>query len=203
MINERIIHQLWVGPKSAPEEWMQTWKDKHPTWEFIRWDNESIEKFPFENKDKIDECMRQKLYHGVSDIMGYEILHKFGGLIAPADCVCLNPIDELMNIDEDCFTCFENEEKTGGLVSLHLASIKGCVLMKEAIEELKERKKKITVPWISTGNRFLTKLIDRLNYPIKIYPSHYFVPEHYSGKKYEGTDKIYANHFWGTTKNLY
>jgi hypothetical protein len=107
-----------------------------------------------------------------------------------------------MDLEEDCFTCYENEKVTE-LVSLHLASDRGCKLWGEAIEELRQRKKKITEPWISTGNRFLTKLIKRLNYPIKIYPSHYFIPEHYTGKKYSGNDKIYAEHMWGTTKRLY
>ncbi len=203
MIQEKIIHQVWVGEKSAPEKWMQTWKDKHPDWIFMRWDNESIKNYPFINKNQIDSCMERGLYHGVSDIMGYQILYDYGGFIAPADSICLNAIDELMDIKEDCFTCYENERKMKSLVSLHLASIKGCNLMKEATEELKSRRKIIKEPWISTGNLFLTKLIKRLNYLIKIYPSHYFIPIHYTGIKYDGSDKAYAEHMWGTTKNLY
>ena len=199
----KIIHQLWVGPKAAPVEWMQTWKDKHPDWEFMMWDNDKVMNYHFVNKDKIENLMERGIYHGVSDVAGYEILHDFGGFIAPADSKCLNSIDELFDINEDCFTCYENERKCGKMLSLHLATVKGCRLMKEAILELRMRTKPIKEPWISTGNRFLTKLVERLNYPIKIYPSHYFLPIHYTGKAYEGTDKIYTEHFWGTTKNLY
>ena len=203
MIKEKIIHSVWVGPKEAPEEWMQTWKDKHPTWEYIRWDNEKVKNYPFVNKDKIEDLIERGLYHGASDVIGYEILYNFGGFIAPADSKCLNPIDELMEIKEDCFTCYENEKKTKKLLSLHFGASKGCKLMKEAILELKLRTKQIKEPWISTGNLFITKIVKRFSYPIKIYPSHYFIPRHYSGIKYEGIDKIYAEHFWGTTKNIY
>lgn len=33
----RIIHQIWIGPKPAPTKFMDTWKDKHPDFEYIRW----------------------------------------------------------------------------------------------------------------------------------------------------------------------
>jgi len=207
MIKERIIHQVWIGPKEPPEEWMQTWKDKHPTWNFIRWDNDSIEKYPFINKDKIKDLMRRRLYHGASDVMGYQILHDFGGFIAKADTVCFNPIDELMNIEEDCFTAYEQERWWSlgkiHLLTLHLATIKGCSLMRVCTEKLKERIKRISQPWIATGNLFFTKLVESLHYPIKVYPSYTFSPTFWDGFKYEDPGKIYAEHYWGTTKNLY
>ena len=203
MIKERIIHQVWIGPYSTPERWMQTWKDKHPSWEFIRWDNERLKNYPFINKDKIDDCLKRGLYCGASDIMGYQILYDYGGFIAPADSICLKPIDELMNIEEDCFTCYENEQAKGSLLSLHLASAKGCPLMAKLTDFLKQRTKIIIKPWLSTGNKFLTQQTERLKYPIKVYPSYYFIPVHHTGNKYEGAGKIYAVHMWGTTKNLY
>jgi len=48
----------------------------------------------------------------------------------------------------------------------------------------------------------LTDIVKRLKYPISILPSHTFIPEHYTGEKYQGNGKIYANHLWGTTKNI-
>jgi mannosyltransferase OCH1-like enzyme len=198
----KIIHQIWVGPRKAPVEWMQTWKDKHPTWEFMLWDNEAVKNFPFINKDKVEDMMARGLYHGVSDVVEYEILYNFGGFVAPADSICLEPIDELLNIKEDCFTCYENERRRNKLLSLHLGTSKGCRLMAELIDFLRIRTKPIMEPWLSTGNKFITQQVNRLQYPIKVYPSHYFIPEHYTGEKYEGTDKIYARHAWYTTKIL-
>ena len=31
----KIIHQLWIGPKPAPINLMNTWKEKHPDFEYI------------------------------------------------------------------------------------------------------------------------------------------------------------------------
>jgi len=204
---EHIIHQVWLGPKQAPEKWMSTWKEKHPSWKYMRWDNDTIKDYQFINRDKIDECIKRNLYHGAADLIRYEVLKDFGGFAAEADSICLNPIDELMNIDEECFTCWEKEKRgqsiMTNLLTMWLGVKKGCRLMEILIEELKQRTKRIDVPWISTGNLFFTKTVNRLNYQIKVYPSYFFLPEHYDGRKYNGTGKIYAEHYWGTTKNLY
>lgn len=207
MITERIIHQCWVGPNPMPQDWMQTWKNKHPSWEFILWDNNRVRDYPFVNKDKIDDLIERGLYHGAADIIRYEALYNYGGFAAEADAVCVNPIDELMDIKEDCFTSWVQEKKgksiMTNLLSLFLGASKGCRLMNEAILGLRMRTKKIKEPWLSTGNLFFTQLVNNLSYPIKIYPSYYFSPTHYNGKRYEGTDKIYSEHYWGTTNKLY
>lgn len=198
-----LIHQIWIGDKPQPQKWMDTWKRFHPDWKYILWDNERVNNFVFKNKEKIDGCIKKGLYHGAADLIRYEILYRYGGFVAPADSECFSPIDELLNIEEDCFACYENEIKLGHLISPHLATTKGNDLMKELIDKMYGSKKPIIEPWQDTGNVFLTRTVKELNYPIKIYPSHYFVPNHYSGEKYTGTDKIYADHKWGTTKKLY
>jgi len=203
MIKEKIIHQVWIGPKAAPEAWMKTWKDKHPRWQFERWGNERVNSYPFINKDKINECLGRGLYNGATDIITYEVLYNFGGFVAPADNICVNSIDELMDIKEDSFTCYENEKRRKKLLSMSLAASKGCKLMKELTKLLRLRTKPITEPWLSTGNKFLTYVVDTLQYPIKIFPSYYFNPVHYTGEKYQGNEKVYAEHVWATTKNLY
>jgi len=25
-----VLHNIWVGPKEMPKEWMNTWKEKNP-----------------------------------------------------------------------------------------------------------------------------------------------------------------------------
>jgi hypothetical protein len=56
--------------------------------------------------------------------------------------------------------------------------------------------------WKTVGPVFLTKTIHETHYNnISIYPSHYFIPRHYSGIEYSGEGKIYAKQYWGTTPN--
>jgi mannosyltransferase OCH1-like enzyme len=38
----KVIHQIWIGPKPAPKQMMQTWKEKHPGFEYILWNEEEI-----------------------------------------------------------------------------------------------------------------------------------------------------------------
>jgi mannosyltransferase OCH1-like enzyme len=196
----KIIHQIWVGPYERPEVWMKTWKEKHPTWEYILWGEDRIDEF--KNKDLIKKCIEEKKYHGAADIMKYEILYNYGGFIAPADSECLNPIDELLNIDEDCFACYENEEMRPGLVSPQIGATKGNKLMEVMIDKM-SKLTRVVEPWINTGNVVFTKTIEELKYPIRLYPSHYFIPEHFGGYKYQGQDRVYATHKWWTSKKLW
>jgi mannosyltransferase OCH1-like enzyme len=193
------LHAIWVGPRRKPIEWMNTWKEKHPTWKYFLWNEENIK--DFETQELIEKCLAKKLYHGVADLVRYEVLYNYGGVIAPADSICLNSVDELLDIKEDIFACYQGEQRPG-LISPHIGCTKNNPLMKEMIEIMK-KKKSVGSPWLETGNQIFTDTIKKLNYPIKIYPSHYFIPEYNDGKKYEGNDKIYAIHKWGTTKNIY
>jgi mannosyltransferase OCH1-like enzyme len=182
---------------------MQTWKEKHPDYQFYEWNNETIQSFPFKTQKQISQMWGRERYNGVSDLIRYEILHRYGGFVAPADSECLQPIDDLLGLG--CFACYENEAVRGDLVSPHLGTCPGNKLLEAMIEELSKKENVIVNdPWIETGNQFLTDMIKKLNYSdIKILPSYTFIPEHYTGERYKGEGKVYAKHFWGSTLNLY
>jgi len=38
----KIIHQLWIGPQPAPLSIMQTWKEKHPDFKYILWNESNL-----------------------------------------------------------------------------------------------------------------------------------------------------------------
>ena len=38
----KIIHQLWIGDKPSPTTFMDTWRDKNPDFEYIRWNEQEI-----------------------------------------------------------------------------------------------------------------------------------------------------------------
>ncbi len=64
-------------------------------------------------------------------------------------------------------------------------------------------------PWMTTGNMLCTKLAAKLRPEITVWPMHYFLNEHprTAASKYHyiytGKDKIFAKHFWGTTRRCY
>jgi mannosyltransferase OCH1-like enzyme len=203
-----MIH-IWIGPKPAPEHWMRTWAELHPNWNYYVFDNSEFEKTKFRNQHVIDEYYSREKYNAVADLIRYELLYDLGGFIPPADAVCLNNTDELWSEPEHvCYTVYEHERARPHFVSPIYASNAGNDFLKIIISELS----KVTLGdietrkvWQVTGNQFLRWQIKRHKPAIKIFPSHYFIPKHYSAKtaRYSGPDKIYADQMWGSTKRIY
>lgn len=144
------------------------------------------------------------MWNGLADCVRYEQLYEMGGLNPGADSMCLRPIDDLFDYDEyDAFTSYENEKVRGKLTSPLLACSIANPFAKVLIDVL-EQKEKVGEPWLTTGNLYMEHMIGAFEYPrLKIWPSHYLIPEHYSGEKYSGPDLPFATHMWGTTTDNY
>lgn len=194
----KIIHQLWVGPHPRPEKWMDTWREKNPLWEYRLWGNDEIQGLHWANQKHIDYFWRRRIWHGVSDVCTYEILYHNGGFMPGADAVCLAPIDELFYNNYDAYSVYENEKARPGLISPLQACVPGSAFAKELIDGLR-RKSAVGEPWKTTGNAYMGEMFRKTKAKVKIFPSHYFIPEHFTGEKYTGPDKIYARQMWGTT----
>jgi mannosyltransferase OCH1-like enzyme len=203
-----MIH-IWIGPKPAPTHWMNTWPEKHPHWQYTVFDETQFHQKRFRNQHIINEYYQREKYNAVADLIRYELLYEHGGFIPPADAVCLNNTDELWNEPaHKCYTVYEHERARPHFVSPIYASNAGNKFLKIIIKELgqvtvdKIDSKKV---WQVTGNEFLRWMIKRHKPEIKIFPSHYFIPKHYSAKtpRYSGPDKIYADQMWGSTKQIY
>lgn len=199
----KILHTVWIGDKPVPWHWINTWKEKHPDWEHILWDNDKVFGRKWRNQRHIDYLRERKMWSAIADVLRYEYLHEYGGFAGGADSVCLNPIDELFEDEAyDAYTCYENEKVTGRLVSPLLGCSKGNPLANQLIEILGMKEKLGDTAWLTTGNLFMMHVIAALEYPrLKVFPSHVFLPEHHSGAKYMGDEKSYATHMWGTGKN--
>ena len=203
----KIIHQIWVGDKSAPLKWMRTWQEKNPDWKYVLWNNEKILNFNFINKNHIKYYWDRKIWHGVADVARYEILYNYGGLMPGADSECLLPIDDIFKNNYDLFAVrcgaepedwarvdgkkdkilpafLLGDELLSGLGAdkkKAIAPIYACSqrnkFIKKLISEL-SKVKKLEQPWKTTGNRFCTEMILKHKPRIKIFPMHYFMPYH-------------------------
>lgn len=196
----KIIHQVWVGDKKRPDQWMDTWKEFHPDWEYVLWDNKAVRGREWRNQKHLDYMWAWSKWHGVADIIRYEILHEQGGVALPADSECVNPIDELL--EPEFFTCYENEAHFPGRLCPVMGSVPRHPFLDEVIEQLKE-KKEVNEPWIDTGNCHLTEVYEKTKEDVVVYPSYYFLPNHRLGGNWNGKDKAYALQFSGTTFGLY
>jgi len=203
----KIMHQLWIGPHPPPQKELDSWREQHPDWEYMFWDETALKThFPdgLHNQAQFDAISE---WNGKCDIARYEILHKFGGFFIDADSLCLRPLDDYL-LEVESFSCYENELVRGNLIAAgYLAVEKGSPLTAALIERLHllriGRKRWWHfgyTAWKTVGPGFLTKTVHAVKYTnLTVYPSHYFIPRHYTGLEYTGLFKPYCIHFWGST----
>jgi mannosyltransferase OCH1-like enzyme len=201
-IPKKLGH-IWIGPRSVPAEWLQSWRDHHPKWSYTLYDNAFLYSFPFRNRHLIDEYVKRGQFAGAADVMRYEILYEFGGFIPGADTLCIANTDELFP-DARAYTVYENEKVRPGLVSPILACERKNSFVGLLIEELSHLSPyEVGQPWKTTGNRFVANMIQQHQPDVTIFPSHHFIPEHFTGETYKGDGKIYCHQMFGTTTNAY
>jgi len=187
---------------------MQSWKDKHPDFEYIFWTESEIlsRGLSFECGDQISQMNE---INGKADIIRWEILYKYGGFFVDADSICIEPFDDVF-FDKTAFASFENENVRAGLVATGTMGF--CPkhpLCRDIIDWIKSSHEawdliKKTRAWYSVGPALLTKMLETGNYPdFTVFPSYYFLPIHFTGPAYEGHKKVYAYQEWGTAKQSY
>jgi len=197
------LHHIWIGNVyKPPVEWMSTWTSNHPSWDYRLWT--SPDEFGFKNRKIIQKYIDRGWLAGAADLMRYEILYNFGGFIPPSDSICLENTEELF-VKEGCYTVYENEIYRPGLVSPIYASQPFNPFLKTIIDRLSQMNTEpLEVPWKATGNGFLKELIEEIKpTDLTIFPSYFFIPTHYDGISYIGSEKIYSDQMWGTTKHKY
>jgi hypothetical protein len=194
----RIIHQIWLGPKSIPWDWARTWQDAHPGWEYRLWTEDRID-FPL-------ACLRQYLasprWAGKADILRYEILKRFGGIYLDIDSVNLRPLDESL-LERDFLAAYENEVARPGWIA---TGVLGCPAGHPVINDLVMSISRMhpemvrSDPWGSAGPFAFTR--SAAKHGLRgILPSRLFYPFHHTGRYCTEAEfrEAYAVQFWGST----
>lgn len=201
----KLIHFIWVGDESKqPTNCMDTWRALNPDYEFLVWGNEDLESQDWLNKAHMLEMAKTE-WNGVADMMRWEILHAKGGIVVDADSIALRPLDDHL-LDCEAFACWENEILRPGLVA---AGYFGCEPGNEFVAQIvrdinAEESVTNEKAWRTVGPLRLTEAYRKYTYTkLRIYPSHTFIPRHFLGLQYEGSDPVYADQLWGTTLTAY
>lgn len=190
----KIIHQIWLEPTPPPYQWLNEWREKHPTWEYHLWTNENLPNLYNQKQFDFIDNSNEKTH-----ILCYEVLHQFGGIYLDAhmEYVCALD-DDLLN--HHFFSCYENEFIRPGLIGCRaIGSSKGHPLLSEIINTLHFLKDALG----ETGSFFFTKMIGQYqatHQKVAILPSHFFYPEHYTGYQYQGHEKVYGRLHWQPKK---
>ncbi len=202
----KIIHQLWIGHKPAPTKFMDSWKNKNPDFEYIRWSEQELQNrnMELECTERINEMEE---INGKADIIRWEILYKYGGVFIDADSICIEPIDRIL-METPAFAGWEQEQIRNGLVATGTMGFPPKhPLVRAAIDWIKINcvsvQKTGKRAWITVGPGLLTTMYNTGKYNMTIFPSYSFLPIHCTGLEYKGHGKIYAFQEWGSTKNNY
>ncbi len=181
----RIIHQIWIGPRRPPWKWIETFRREmtaqYPQWEHRLWREPEIDKIELRHRD---QYQTERRLYGKADLLRYEILHQFGGVYVDADMVWLHKsLDPLLN--ECCPSGFfvgrECQESVAN-------SVIGCSpqnpLMDLVLRVISSRYQALRgefgfEPWLATGPRFLTEVLQE--FPCHIFPARYFYPVSWHG----------------------
>jgi mannosyltransferase OCH1-like enzyme len=212
----RIIHQIWLGPKSLPPEhqaYRDSWKKHHPDWSYKLWRDADAAAFNFMNKKAYETATN---YGEKSDILRYAILYEWGGIYADDDFECLASFDSLA---ATC-TFFAGVEPSRSRFSISNAVI-GCVpgnpLMKECLLGVHHKpnfKNSIREVLARSGPTYFTRTVvqaikngscgDLRILPMEVlYPLPFacrFVPEK-EKLNYTGLSCLAMHHWGGTWKN--
>ena len=185
---------------------MKTWKDMNPSCEYIEWNDDTLKGETFFLQKQIDDMQS---FNGKTNIMRHELLYKYGGIIVDADSECVRPLDDFF-FENDRFTCYENEDAgvyhgIKRLSSGYMGAKKNDSFFGLCVLELFTRNMKNFKSHCIAGNLFLAIMACRVKHllPMKIYPSHYFIPKHGTGLEYTGNDTVYAKQYWGSTFGVY
>jgi mannosyltransferase OCH1-like enzyme len=192
-----LVHQIWIGHKPAPEEWMATVRDfcRNYGHTYILWGNNEIKNLDLSKYTGLQELMDEYEHHensykyaGQADVLRTVILYEYGGIYIDADSVIVNPsrLDRFLH-DMSSKIYYGSENKEGLIANGVIGCPKGHAYMKQCLDFMpvfaEENKEKAV--WERTGPHFVTRAYTKYKdqYPgeIEVVPTHYFYPEDWHG----------------------
>ena len=108
----KIIHQIWSNKYEELPEIFQdlgmTWKNYHPNWKYILWNDEQMNHFIHSFDPEYEESYNH-FYFDVQrwDVIRYLILYQLGGVYIDFDYECIDSMEGILK--RDC--CFAMEPK--------------------------------------------------------------------------------------------
>jgi predicted SAM-dependent methyltransferase len=203
----KIIHQIWIGPHERPSALMETWLQQHSDWQYMLWMNELwmneidssfVGERAFKPRTWINQAQIDAMpeWNGKADIMRYEILKTYGGIVIDADSECVRPLDDRF-LEDTAFACWENESIRFGLIATgYVGSVPNNPLIDACIKRI------ASVPlkgraWECVGPKMFTEVAR--TFPLRVHPARTFIPTHHTGTEAPGSYPIYAKQYWGST----
>jgi len=205
----KTIHIVWVGDETkCPEAYIQTWRDFNPSWLVKVWGNREYNDYSWVLRTQLQHRWAINEFNGVADIMRWEALYDEGGFGVDADGPCVRPLEDWLFEGTQMAVCCESEQALPGrLATGYIYAEKGNPIIKSIIEGI------ATQPQCDTLQAWRALATMRLTYEyhkrrpqdaeLRVWPSHYFIPQHRWAPPYTGPGPVFARQMFMTTHGTY
>jgi len=184
---------------------MDTWRDRHPAWDYHLWGEQELEAFGLRNQHLFERLLAARVYDAASDVARVELLRGFGGVYIDADSVCRHSLEGAPFLAAPFFATREIPPSGRYLVTnAFMGSEPHHPLLDRYIEHISRARvtcrhgdgAAFCCAWRITGPMALTNLIRRDRTAMVLEPAAFFTRT-IKGDPVEG--EHYGEHFWSST----
>ena len=201
----KILHLIWIGDESKrPNANIESWRFMNPSYSVKLWGNQDLLSIRWKSMPQIKAWLLREI-NGAADVMRWEILYRFGGVAVDADSKCVRSLEDWL-LEPECFAVWENEIARPGLIACGaLGAVPQHPLVGQILTDiLADNDLTTKMAWETVGPGRITKTVQSHRFPnLTVYPSHYFIPRHFTGVQYAGTGPVFASQDWGSTFQSY
>lgn len=209
----KIIHQMWIGPKAPPQEWMDTWRETMPDWEYRLWTEveidqileQSVSFYAWDLRPHYQWFYERGIFYGCSDVVSPLILLHHGGFYTGADTVCLRSFDDAPWIHTSTGAVLAQAREWNRLqngVWGSRAWHPHLVAMVDQLRQLPVTKEALMPAHVKVGGTLLWDVVQTVG-NVEIVPRCTFFPFDSAGVPAPVEGPTYSSHFWGSTHDLY
>lgn len=201
----KSLHQIWIGPKPVPQEWVTGWEKSHPGWNYKLWREDDIETLSWHQPayDTYQRYIKDERYCGAANVARAQILYEFGGVYIDADMKCLHTLNDAPFMRSRMWVS-QSPHNPARTQNGAMAAEAGLELMSSYVKA-QGRTTDIHPSWEKTGSvLFDAVCITHPETVVTVVPSPAFHPRTKIGgmnparKSYR--QKIYADHYFYSTR---
>jgi hypothetical protein len=186
------LHRVWLGGKPIPEEherFGRTFTQHHPDWEMRLWTDEDLPELGIGAKERERARTRSEL----SNLVRYEVLHRYGGVYVDTDVECKRCLTPLLR-GIDAFAALE---VPGGIGTAILGSVAGHPVYAHAARLARQTLGRGVHSPDANGPRFLGLIVEQ-EQNVAIFGAELFYPYLWDEleRRQETFPDAYAVHHW-------
>lgn len=193
------LHQVWLGPKAPPLQWMNSWRETNPEFTYRLWTDSDVRDLHLENAHLFKRLVGIGRFDGASDVLRAELLYRFGGVYVDADSLALRPLTGARFLEDALFVMQEPTPVQEGL--LNGCFMGACCPRSPALAAYIEAMRHVHAPlaptWKSVGPVLLTKVLAQ--FEVTKLPPWVFFTRTLAGERVEGAENAYGEHYWSST----